>query len=129
MTYSVLTSCFVLCSYYTVNPQAINEPGAMDVFCENRRSVMILKRPTGSQVAIIAVGAMLVGSIKYNAGVKEGAEVHRGQCLGAFQYGGSTVISVYPKGFVTLDQDLVRNSIELNCETLVRVGWHVGEEV
>lgn len=48
-------------TYYTVNPQAINEEGTMDVFCENRRSVMIVKRAaTGAPVAIIAVGAMLV---------------------------------------------------------------------
>jgi phosphatidylserine decarboxylase len=114
-------------SYYTVNPQAINEPGTLDVFCENKRSVMILKRTaTGSAVAIVAVGAMLVGSIKYNPGIQEGTDVKRGQVLGAFQYGGSTVINVYPKGEVTLDEDLVKNSCEQNCETLVRVGWRVG---
>ena len=115
-------------SYYTVNPQAINEKGTLDVFCENRRSVMILKRPSGSPVAIVAVGAMLVGSIKYNPGIKEGVEVHRGQCLGAFQYGGSTVISLYPKGQLQLDVDLVKNSTEQQCETYVQVGWHVGIE-
>lgn len=114
-------------SYYTVNPQAITEPGTLDVFCENRRSVMLLRRQvTGSPVAVIAVGAMLVGSIKYNPGVQQGVDVRRGQCLGAFQYGGSTVIVLYPKGEVILDQDLVKHSIELNCETLMRVGWRVG---
>lgn len=47
-------------AYYTVNPQAINEEGTLDVFCENRRSVMIVRREaTGKSVAIIAVGAML----------------------------------------------------------------------
>ena len=47
-------------AYYTVNPQAINQEGTLDVFCENRRSVMIVKRrATGKKVAIIAVGAML----------------------------------------------------------------------
>ncbi|KAJ4422902.1 hypothetical protein N0V82_002428 [Gnomoniopsis sp. IMI 355080] len=112
---------------YTVNPQAINEEGTMDVFCENKRSVMILKRSsTGSPVAIIAVGAMLVGSIKYNAGVQVGATVNRGQTLGAFYYGGSTVITVFPKGEVTLDEDLVRNSTEQKCETLMKVGWRIG---
>lgn len=89
---------------------------------------MILKRPSGSKVAVIAVGAMLVGSMKYNEGVKVGAEVHRGQCLGAFYYGGSTVISLYPKGGITLDEDLVKNSTEQNCETYVQVGWHTGVE-
>ena len=115
-------------AYYTVNPQAINEPGTLDVFCENKRSVMLLKRTsTGSPIAIIAVGAMLVGSIKYVGGVDQpGTEVKRGQCLGAFYYGGSTVIVLYPKGEITLDDDLVKNSTEEKCETLVRVGWRVG---
>ncbi|KXS96018.1 hypothetical protein AC578_3902 [Pseudocercospora eumusae] len=114
-------------TYYTVNPQAINEPGTLDVFCENKRSVMMLKRAaTGSRVAIIAVGAMLVGSIRYNPGIQPGAEVKRGQCLGAFLYGGSTVIVLYPKKEIELDQDLVKNSTESVCETLVRVGERAG---
>lgn len=115
-------------AYYTVNPQAINEPGTLDVFCENKRSVMMLKRSsTGSPIAVIAVGAMLVGSIKYVGGVDQpGTTVRRGQCLGAFYYGGSTVIVLFPRGEIVLDQDLVRNSTEEKCETLMRVGWRVG---
>lgn len=74
-------------AYYTVNPQAIREPGTLDVFCENKRSVMVLKRTeTNAPIAVIAVGAMLVGSIKYNGGLNQpGARVERGQCLGAFK--------------------------------------------
>jgi phosphatidylserine decarboxylase len=115
-------------AYYTVNPQAINEPGTLDVFCENKRSVMTLQRSaTGSPIAIVAVGAMLVGSIKYVGGVDTiGAEVRRGQCLGAFYYGGSTVITLYPPGEMVLDDDLVRHSTELNMETYMKVGWRVG---
>lgn len=114
-------------AYYTVNPQAINEEGTLDVFCENRRSVMIVRRnETGTKVAIIAVGAMLVGSIRYNPGIEVGREIRRGECLGAFQYGGSTVINLYQEGDVQLDDDLVNNSTKDVCETLVRVGWRVG---
>ena len=114
-------------AYYTVNPQAINEPGTLDVFCENRRSVMTVERPTGSSVAIVAVGAMLVGSIKYvNGADKPGTKIRRGQCIGAFYYGGSTVIVVYPPGEVKLDDDLVKNSTEAKIETLMKVGWRTG---
>lgn len=137
--------------YYTVNPQAINEPGTLDVFCENRRSVMIVRPKSNpdSKVAIVAVGAMLVGSILYNPGISPGKEIRRGECLGAFRYGGSTVIVLFPEGEVVLDEDLVRNSTGGNrvgdgeggeggedgedgkggegaCETLVKVGWRVG---
>jgi phosphatidylserine decarboxylase len=115
-------------AYYTVNPQAINEPGTLDVFCENKRSVMTLERSaTGSPIAIVAVGAMLVGSIKYVGGVDTlGTQVRRGQCLGAFYYGGSTVIVVYPPGEVALDEDLVKNSTRHNMETYMKVGWRTG---
>ena len=102
----------MLISFGFRNPQAINESGTLDVFCENKRSVMIIRRyPTNAPIAVIAVGAMLVGSIKYVPGLGEvGAQVRRGQCLGGFYYGGSTVIVVYPPGEVTLDEDLVHNS-------------------
>ena len=114
-------------AYYTVNPQAINESGTLDVFCENRRSVMVVNRSgTGSPVAIIAVGAMLVGSIVYEKGVETGANIKRGQCLGEFRYGGSTVIVLFPADEITFDADLVKNSTEEKCETLVQVGWRMG---
>ena len=114
-------------TYYTVNPQAITQPGILDVFCENRRSVMIINRkPNNIPIVVVAVGAMLVGSIKYNPGIQPGAEIKRGDCLGAFQYGGSTVIVLCPKGQVVPDKDLVENSTQQRCETLVQVGWRIG---
>src|SRR5271163_224636 len=83
-------------TYYTVNPQAINQPGVLDVFCENKRSVMTIHRhPTGARIAVVAVGAMLVGSIFYMEGVEQqGAKIRRGQCLGGFKYGGSVCLQV-----------------------------------
>lgn len=85
-------------AYYTVNPQAINEPGVLNVFCENKRSIMTVRKSgSGAKVAIIAVGAMLVGSIFYVPGVDEqGAQIRRGQCLGGFRYGGSVCYANHP---------------------------------
>ncbi|KAK3700676.1 hypothetical protein LTR37_015865 [Vermiconidia calcicola] len=125
-----MLACLVLTvsiRYYTVNPQAINEEGTLDGFCENRRSVMIVQRPSGSTVALIAIGAMLVGSIKYNPEIKEGVGIRRGQCLGAFYYGGSTIISLHGENEMKLDDDLVKNSTQQKCETYVKVGWRVGQ--
>lgn len=114
-------------TYYTVNPQAVTQPGTLNVFCENRRSVMVVTLKQRSiPVVIVAVGAMLVGSIKYNPGIAAGAEIKRGQCLGAFQYGGSTVILLFPLGEMLMDTDLVANSMKQQCETLVQVGWRIG---
>lgn len=115
-------------TYYTVNPMAVNQPGVLNVFCQNKRSVMIIRRsPTSSPIALVAVGAMLVGSVKYNPGILIGTHVKRGQCLGCFQYGGSTVIMLCPAKEMTLDEDLVANSTQQKHETLVRVGWRIGK--
>lgn len=110
--------------YYTVNPQAVNQN--LDVFTANARSVVYIKEAnTGKKIAIVAVGALLVGSIVWTGGGEMGKEVKKGQELGHFAYGGSTVIVLFPKGFVEFDADLVKNSQE-PIETLVRMGEHIG---
>ncbi|OCH91046.1 hypothetical protein OBBRIDRAFT_753808 [Obba rivulosa] len=111
--------------YYTVNPQAVNESG-FDVFTANRRSVLYLTHTaSGRRVAFVAIGAMLVGSIHWTAGGQPGTQVRRGDELGYFAYGGSTVVALFPRGTVAFDADLVANSAE-PIETLVKVGWSIG---
>ncbi|KAF7370638.1 hypothetical protein MSAN_00696800 [Mycena sanguinolenta] len=112
--------------YYTVNPQAVNEPG-FDVFTANTRSVLYLtQKATGLPVAFVAIGALLVGSIVWTNGGEKGKEVKKGEELGYFAYGGSTVVAVFPKGVVEFDEDLVSNSA-VPVETLVKVGNSLGK--
>ena len=48
-------------TYYTVNPQAINQSGTLNVFCENRRDVAIINRKTtGSKIAVVAVSSLVI---------------------------------------------------------------------
>ncbi|KAF9077969.1 phosphatidylserine decarboxylase-domain-containing protein [Rhodocollybia butyracea] len=111
--------------YYTVNPQAVNEP-EFDVFTANVRSILYLTHTaTGKRVAFVAIGALLVGSIVWTKGAEKGTEVKRGEELGCFAYGGSTIVAVFPKGVIEFDQDLVKNSEE-PIETLVKVGSSLG---
>ncbi|EIN08718.1 hypothetical protein PUNSTDRAFT_102181 [Punctularia strigosozonata HHB-11173 SS5] len=111
--------------YYTVNPQAVNEPG-FDVFTENKRSVLYMTHKlTGKQIAFVAIGAMLVGSIAWTKGKEKGTEVQRGEELGYFAYGGSTVVAVFPPGLIEFDDDLVKNS-KNTIETLLKVGYSIG---
>ncbi|KAF7356635.1 hypothetical protein MVEN_00997800 [Mycena venus] len=112
--------------YYTVNPQAVNEPG-FDVFTANTRSVLYLTHAaTGLPVAFVAVGALLVGSIVWTNGGEKGKTVKKGDELGYFAYGGSTIVAVFPKGVVEFDADLVANSV-VPVETLVKVGNSLGK--
>ncbi|KDQ53656.1 hypothetical protein JAAARDRAFT_38966 [Jaapia argillacea MUCL 33604] len=111
--------------YYTVNPQAVNEP-KLDVFTANKRSIIYLKPDSSEagEVAFIAVGALLVGGIVWTGGKQKGA-IKRGDELGYFAYGGSTILVLFPKGSVKFDEDLVKNS-EVPVETLMKVGYSVG---
>ncbi|OCT52834.1 PS Dcarbxylase-domain-containing protein [Cladophialophora carrionii] len=72
--------------YYTVNLQTISQEGTLNVFAANRRDVLV-NAPTpvtGNKVAVVAVGAMLVGSIKWNPGMEEpGKTMKRGDLSGA----------------------------------------------
>ncbi|RKP13363.1 phosphatidylserine decarboxylase-domain-containing protein [Piptocephalis cylindrospora] len=110
--------------YYTVNPQAINGP--LDILDANARTVSILHSPgreegASRKVAYVAVGALLVGSIQLTAT----GPTRKGDELGYFAYGGSTVVCVWPKNQMVFDEDLVRNTVS-GRETLVRVGEKIG---
>ncbi|KAK0189157.1 hypothetical protein F5146DRAFT_1205431 [Armillaria mellea] len=108
--------------YYTVNPQAVNQP-SFDVFTAN---------PTGKKVAFIAIGALLVGSVIWTYGGdaddKKSVAVKRGEELGCFKYGGSTIVALFERGLLEFDADLIKNSEE-TLETLVKVGDSVGTSV
>lgn len=118
----------VICrQYYTVNPQAVNEPN-FDVFTANRRSVLLLQhQQTNLPIAFVAIGALLVGSIVFT--VKPGQVVKRGEELGYFKYGGSTCVALFPKGMIEFDEDLRKNSLEGKIETIMKVGYSLGKKI
>ncbi|SCU85941.1 LADA_0D10990g1_1 [Lachancea dasiensis] len=107
--------------YYTVNPMAVRTE--LDVFGENVRLVLPIHSKEFGTVLFIAVGAMMVGSILLTCG--EGDSIERGQELGYFKFGGSTILLVIPSQNVQFDTDLLLNSSE-RIETLVKVGMSIG---
>ncbi|QBM85447.1 phosphatidylserine decarboxylase [Metschnikowia aff. pulcherrima] len=107
--------------YYTVNPMAIRSD--LDVYGENVRVVVPIQTSAFGTVVLVAVGAMMVGSTVIT--VKEGQEVKRGDEIGFFKFGGSTVLLLFEKEKFTFDADLVNNSKQC-VETLVRVGQSIG---
>jgi phosphatidylserine decarboxylase len=111
-------------NYFTVNPCAVKED--LNVFTENHRCVASFKRPDGKRFAMVFVGALLVGTIKNTNSSAPGDSVKKGEEMGYFQYGGSTVIAIFPKGDVTWDDDLLKNS-EQPVETITQMGTHVGK--
>ncbi|KAL3482240.1 phosphatidylserine decarboxylase-domain-containing protein [Aspergillus californicus] len=107
--------------YYTVNPMAIRS--ALDVYGENVRIIVPIDSVAHGRVMVICVGAMMVGSTVITR--QAGEKVSRGEELGYFKFGGSTLILLFEAGRVKFDNDLVDNSIGA-LETLVRVGMSVG---
>jgi phosphatidylserine decarboxylase len=74
---------------------------------------------------LIPIGAMLVGSIKLT-GAQPGVETQKGEELGYFAFGGSTVVAVFPPDAnMHFDTDLLDNSSR-GLETLVKMGESIG---
>jgi len=108
-------------TYYTVNPVAVREP--TDVYTDNKRCRATIKTKDFGDVIYIAVGATLVGSIQFTR--KTGDNIKRGEEMGYFAFGGSTVLLLFKKGSINLDEDLRINSSKA-LETLVAVGNSLG---
>ncbi|PGH23110.1 phosphatidylserine decarboxylase [Polytolypa hystricis UAMH7299] len=107
--------------YYTVNPMAIRS--ALDVYGENVRIIVPIDSVAHGRVMVICVGAMMVGSTVITQ--EGGKQVSRGDELGYFKFGGSTLLVLFEPGKVQFDSDLADNS-KGALETLVRVGMSIG---
>lgn len=109
--------------FWTVNPLAINSP--VPVFSENIRRVNIIDSTEFGKVAFVCVGATMVGSIVFSDIMKEGSKLNKGDDLGSYKFGGSTCITVFQKGRITFDADLLENTGK-HLETLVKMGTSLG---
>lgn len=89
---------------------------SIDVFGENARTIVWLESKEFGKVAVVCVGAMLVGSIIITA--KVGSELKRADEMGYFAFGGSTLVVVFEEGKMNFDRDLLENS-DRTVETLV----------
>lgn len=107
--------------YFTVNPMAVRS--VLDVLTENRRCVTELYSEHFGCVQYIAIGATMVGSIVVTA--LPGTRLRKGDELGYFAFGGSTVVVLFEPGVIEFDDDLVLNSVK-PLETLVRMGQSLG---
>ncbi|KAL1534305.1 phosphatidylserine decarboxylase [Salvia divinorum] len=110
---------------YTVNPIAVNSKYC-NVFTENKRVVSTISTKEFGKVAFVAIGATMVGSINFSK--IEGDYVNKGDEFGYFSFGGSTVICVFEKDTIKIDDDLLENSSR-HLETLVSVGMQLGVSI
>lgn len=90
----------------------------------NTRGLVVIENPTLGKVAILPVGITEISSITIN--VEEGDELKKGDELGYFSYGGSTLVLVFEKGkvvFTAQEPDVNDDDIPV-CKTVDNC--HVG---
>lgn len=108
--------------YYSVSPYAVARNFAK-IFCENKREYCTLKTEDKGEIIIAPVGATMVGSI-YNTFTPE-IKVEKGQEMGYFAFGGSTIVMIVDSDKIKIDQDILDNT-QNKMETAVQMGEKIG---
>ncbi len=108
--------------YYSVNPLALRKKA--EIFCLNKREYTMLSNPLFGDIVMAEVGATMVGSIEQTF---KGSTVNKGEEKGYFKFGGSTVVLIFEKSKIHIDEDLLINTAK-GYETTVKMGERIGEE-
>ncbi len=105
--------------YYSVNPIAVKKK--IELFCLNKREYTVISTPQFGDVIMAEVGATMVGSIIQTF---KGDIAIKGKEKGYFKFGGSTIVLIFEKGQVIIDDDLLTNTRK-GLETQVSVGERI----
>jgi phosphatidylserine decarboxylase len=108
-------------SYYSVSPIAL-ESNFSKVFCKNKKEICTLTTDGFGEILVIPVGATMVGSL--NSTYEANTMVEKGQEMGYFAFGGSTVVLFFDSKYFKIDEDLLKNT-KNNIETFL----HMGEQI
>lgn len=92
----------------------------------NERHVVLLKTEQFDTVAMVVVGAQMVGQITHS--FTPNRSCRKGQEAGYFSFGGSSLVLLFKKGVLAPDEKFVVHSQE-NFETEVKMGQRVGEKL
>jgi phosphatidylserine decarboxylase len=106
---------------YSVSPVALRR--RVRYLVENQREVTVVENPVFGPVAMVEVGATNVGSIIQD--FVPGRAVAKGAEKGMFAFGGSCVITLFARGAIRFEADLVAHSAEQR-EVYARMGDRLG---
>lgn len=106
---------------YSVSPIALRR--RLSYLVENKRVVTLVESPQFGTVAVIEVGATNVGSIQQS--FVPGRAVAKGEEKGLFAFGGSCVITVFQRGRIRFDADVLEQSVQ-HVETFAKMGERLG---
>lgn len=99
---------------YSVNPMAIRKN--LDIFTENKRTLCEIDTNAFGKILYLEVGATCVGSIIET--YTPGKFYSKGDEKGYFEFGGSSLILLFPKNSIVFDEDLLaatRHGFEIRC--------------
>lgn len=108
--------------YYSVSPYALHKDFTR-VFCENKREYVILKTEDKGDILLSPVGATMVGTIIET--YTPNSKINKGDEMGYFAFGGSTVVMLMDKNKVKIDKDILENT-KNGIETAVVMGEQIG---
>ncbi len=108
-------------NYYSVSPYAVKN--RLSIYWENKREYSVLKKTVVGDILLCEVGATMVGSIVQN--YKPNSLVNKGQEKGYFKFGGSTVVALFEKGKLQIDDDVLQN-MNKGYETIIKMGERLG---
>ncbi|AUC14193.1 phosphatidylserine decarboxylase [Tenacibaculum sp. SZ-18] len=109
-------------SYLSVSPYALAE-NFTKVFCENKREYCILKTTDKGNILLAPVGATMVGTIIDTYIPNQ--QLNKGDEMGYFAFGGSTVVLLVDKDKIKIDKDILDNTKD-KIETFVKMGEKIG---
>jgi len=90
------------------------------------RNYVMIETEKFGEVLFVAIGANEVGTVLFHEKwQKPGSKIKKGDELGIFQFGGSSIIVVFEKGRIEFDKDLVdlsRHQIQVSVEVGMSLG-------
>ena len=110
---------FIQGELHTVNPIALER---YNIYKRNSREYTVMHTDNFGDVLQVEVGAMMVGRIVNHHGE---SAVSRGEEKGMFEFGGSTIVMLFEKDSIVIDEDILRNSANA-YETVVKYGEKIG---
>lgn len=103
---------------YSVSPYALAK-NFTTVFCDNKRELCTLTTQDKGDILLAPVGATSVGAILKT--YTPDSEVNKGDEMGYFAFGGSTIVILFEDGKVQVDRDIIENT-KNKIETYVKMG-------
>lgn len=106
---------------HTVRPIALQ---GYNIYAQNAREYAVLQTRNFGKVIQMEVGALFIGRIVNHAA---SGTFKRGEEKGRFEFGGSTIVLLFQKDTIKVDEAILQNTRD-NRETVVKMGNKIGEK-